>query len=81
MPIDCLNSNGSFVLSHNLVTNGRNFIKIILKSSAHSAGKLLKCCQGVINHRGVIALQLLPTFFMIVFNKTIIPDYVGIFQE
>ena len=79
MPIECLNSNGSFVLSHNLVTNGRNFIKFILNICDHSAGMLLKCCQGVISHRGVLALQL-PTIFMIVFNRTIIPDYVGIFQ-
>ena len=49
LPFDCLNFNDFSVLSHNFVSNGRNFMKLIFYIYDHTAVMHLKCHQGVIS--------------------------------
>ena len=46
------------VLSHNLVSNGWNFMQLILSIHDHGVVVVmhLKFCQGILSNRGVIAL-------------------------
>ena len=52
---DSLNFNDFYVLCLNLVSNGWNLMKLILNIYDHFVDINLKCHQGVINYRGVIA--------------------------
>ena len=56
LPFDCLNFKIFFVLSHNFVSNGWTFMKLILNINDHDMAMHVKFHQGVISYRGVIAL-------------------------
>ena len=57
LPFDYLNFNDFFsILSHNYVTKGWNFMKLILNIYEHVVVMHVKVHQGVKSYRGVIAL-------------------------
>ena len=57
LPIDCLNFNDfSSVLSHNFVTKGLNFMRLILSIYDLIVVVHVKFYQVVISYRAVIAL-------------------------
>ena len=56
LPFVCLNFNYS-ALSHNLVSNGRNFVKLILSIYDHNVILHMDFCQDVLSNRGVIVLD------------------------
>ena len=53
---DCLHFNDFFsVLSHNLVSNGWNFMKLILSIYDHGVVMHPKFCQDILNYCHLIA--------------------------
>ena len=54
-PLECLQYNYFFVLSHNLVSNGWNFMRLILSIYDHGVVMHLEFCQDILSNSGVIA--------------------------
>ena len=44
-------------ISHNFVSNGWNFMKLVLSIYDHDVFIHMKFCQGILNTRGVMAFD------------------------